>query len=118
MSFGLGKDVAVKAIIEKPSLKKWKGCIDFAEDIFTSVELKLSFDMEYKMANAGLPNNKIFDSTSFVRPKSNQSTAVQVMSIHRESDLVSIPESNQGPTVIDKHMNRCMARVVTANKQM
>lgn len=49
--FGLGKGVAVNAIIGEPTLKEWKGVIYFVRDCFTSIELILTFDMEYKMAN-------------------------------------------------------------------
>ena len=29
LSLGLGNEVAVNAIIGKPTLKEWKGCVDF-----------------------------------------------------------------------------------------
>ena len=69
LSFGLGKEVTANAITVKPTLKEWTRCVEFSRDVFTSEELRLSFDMSYKMANLGLPKDVIFDSTSFVRPK-------------------------------------------------
>ena len=41
LSFGLGNKVAVNAIIGKPTLKEWKGCVDFNNDTFISEELLL-----------------------------------------------------------------------------
>ena len=67
--FGLGKEVAVIAIIGKPTLKEQKECVDCSRVVFTSEELRLSSDMSYKMADMGLPKDVIFDSTSFVCPK-------------------------------------------------
>ena len=37
--FGLGKEVAVNAIIGKPTIDEWKGCVDFTRDIFTRTEV-------------------------------------------------------------------------------
>ena len=42
-------------IIGKPTLKEWKGCVDLNNDTFTSDELMVQFDMEYKVVDAGLP---------------------------------------------------------------
>ena len=118
VSFGLGKDIAVNAIIGKPTLKEWTGCIDFVDDIFTSVELNLSFNMEYKMADTGLPSNIMFDSTKFVRPKPDQPFIAQIVSIDRDTNIASVSDKNNNPTIIDNHVNGCMTRVVTVNKQM
>ena len=54
-SFGLGNEVAVNAIIGKPMLKEWNGCVNFNNDTFTSDHLMVQLDMEYKVADAGLP---------------------------------------------------------------
>ena len=62
LSFGLGNEVAVNAIIGKPALKESKDCVDFNKDIFTSEKLMLQFNMEYKVAYTGLPKNVIFDN--------------------------------------------------------
>ena len=37
LSFGLGNEVAVNTIIGKPTLKEWKGCVNFNNDTFTSL---------------------------------------------------------------------------------
>ena len=92
--------------------------MDFVDDIFTSVELNLSFDMEYKMADTGLPSNIMFDSTGFVRPKPDQPFIAQIVSIDRDTNVASVSNKNNNHTVTDNHVNRCMTRVVTANKQM
>ena len=48
LSFGLGNKAAVNAIIGKPIIKEWRDCGDFNNDTFTSEEIMLQFDMEYK----------------------------------------------------------------------
>ena len=98
LSFGLGKEIAANAIIGKPTLKEWKGCVDFNKGIFTSEELTLQFDMEYKAADAGLPKNVTFDSTQFIRPHTTFSAGEYIVSIdrgntsatmHTESDITA-----------------------------
>lgn len=37
----------------------------FAKDIFTSEELMMQFDMKYKVKDADLSNDVIFDSTGY-----------------------------------------------------
>ena len=54
LSFGWGNEVAVNVIIGKPTLKEWEDYVDFNNDIFTSEEMMLQFDMEYKVADSGL----------------------------------------------------------------
>ena len=66
LTFGLGKRFSVNAIVRKPTLKEWKGCINFARDVLTVKELRLLFDMEYTNDDAGLPPGVIFYSTGFV----------------------------------------------------
>ena len=83
LSFGLGNEVAVNSIIGKLTVKEWKGCVDFNNNIFTSEKLMLQFDMEYKVADTGLPKNGIFDSTGFIRPYTTFSAGAHIVSIDR-----------------------------------
>lgn len=115
ISFGLGRDVAVNAIVGKPTLKSWKGCIDFASDTFTSEELKLTFSMDYKMADTGLPPDVVFDSTSFIRPKKTpvNSAGVMVVSIDRKSNSATTLPKLDTPVVTESQINGCLQRCVT-----
>lgn len=45
LSFGLGEEIAVNAIVVKVTLKEWTRCIYFVTYTFTSEELMLLFDM-------------------------------------------------------------------------
>ena len=115
ISFGLGHDVAVNAIVGKPTLKSWKGCIDFSSDTFTSEELKLTFSIDYKMADTGLPQDVVFDSTSFIRPKRTptNSAGVMVVSIDRKSNSATTLPGLDAPVVTESQLNGCLQRVVT-----
>jgi len=94
LSFGLGKEVAVNAIIGQPTLKEWKCCVDFARDIFTSEELQLLFDMSYKIADLGLPKDVIFGSTSVVCPKQQCTAGLHIVSIDRyDNSVETIPST-------------------------
>ena len=55
--------------------------MDFNNDTFSSDELMVQFDMEYKVADAGLPKNVIFDNTGFVRPHTKFSAGAHIISI-------------------------------------
>ena len=115
LSFCLGKEVTINAIIGKPILKEWKGCVNFNIDIFTSKELMLQFDMEYKVVDTGLPTNLIFDSTGFVRPHATFSTGPHIVSITRGNNSATMhPESDvTAATISDTHMDGCFARFMT-----
>ena len=113
LSFGLGSEVAVNAIVGKPTLKAWKGCIDFASDTFTSENLRLAFAMEYKMADTGLPKDIIFDSTSFVRPRQTTQVGAFVVSIDRGNNSATTDDSITENSVVESQVNGCLTRVVT-----
>ena len=69
LSFGLGAEVAVNAIIGLPTLRKWKASIDIGNDNFVSKLLDLSFPLFYQGADSGLPNTITFKKGDFVRPR-------------------------------------------------
>ena len=101
LSFGLENEVAVNAIIGKPTLREWRHCVDFARDIFISEELMLQFDMEYKVIDGGLPKDIIFDNTVYVRPRTMYSAGSHMVSIDRGDNSATInTESNdEAPTI-------------------
>ena len=43
----------------------------------------VQLDMEYKVADAGLPKNVIFDNTGFIRPHTKITTGAHIVSIDR-----------------------------------
>ena len=112
ISFGLGNEVAVNAIGGKPTLKAWKGCIDFSTDTFTSEVLRLLFNMEYKMADTDLPDSVVFDSTSFVRPKIANKIGTYVLSIDRENNSATHNTTVTPDTVTELEVNGCLTRTV------
>ena len=112
ISFGLSNEVAVNAIVGKPTLKLWKGCIDFSTDTFTSEVLQLSFSMEYKMADTGLPSSVVFDSTKFVRPKAPDKVESYVLSIDMENSSATYDTTVTGNTVVEAEVNGCITRTV------
>ena len=69
LSFGLGAEVAVNAIIGLPTLRKWQTSIDIGKDMFVSTLLNLSFPLLYMGADSGLPSTIQFASKDFVRPR-------------------------------------------------
>ena len=69
LSFGLGAEVAVNAIIGLPTLRKWGASIDIGKDTFITTLLDLSFPLLYKGADSGLPSTVKFDGKDFVRPR-------------------------------------------------
>ena len=65
ISFGLGKYVAVNAIIRKLTLKKWRANTDFDEYFWVSKQLNTKFALKCRIAKSGMPvtvklNNKYF----------------------------------------------------------
>ena len=115
LSFELGNEIAVNAIIGKPTVREWKCCVDFNNDTFTSEELMLQFDMEYKVADSGLPKNVIFDNTGFVRPYTTFSAGAHIVSIDRgyNSTTMNIESEIIDATISDTHVDGCFTRSVT-----
>jgi hypothetical protein len=61
LSFGLGAEVAVNAIIGLPTLRKWGASIDIGRDTFIT--------HHDAIADSGLPSTVKFDGKDFVRPR-------------------------------------------------
>ena len=49
LSFGLGKDVSVDAIIRKLTFKKWRANIYFDEYFLVSKQLNIKFALKYRI---------------------------------------------------------------------
>ena len=120
LSFGLGNEVVVNAIIGKPTLKVCKGCVDFNNDTFISEEIMLQFDMEYKVADPGLPKNVIFDSTGCVRPRTIFQTGAHIVSTDRGNNSATkkIESEIIAATISSTHVERCFTRSITTSKAL
>ena len=116
LSFGLGKEVSVNAIIGKPTLKEWKGCVDFARDIFTCEELRVSFYMKYQMADLGLSKDVLFDSANFIRPTSVSAVGAHIVSIDRNSNDATVDSSKISDVISDTHTGGVFTRTVTSRQ--
>ena len=68
ISFGLGKDVAVNAIVGIPFIKQWGLVLNFPKAQIESELTNVIFDMVFKEAKPGLPNSIQFDYSHFRRP--------------------------------------------------
>ena len=97
-----------------------KGCVNFNKDIFTSEEVMLQFDMEYKVVDAGLPKNIIFDSTEFVIPHTTLSSGAHVVSIDRGNNSIPIHTESDviAATISDTHMDGCFTHSVNTPKAL
>ena len=120
LSFVLENEVAVNAIIRKPTLKEWKGCVDFNNDTFISEELMLQFDMEYKVADASLPKNVIVNNTGFVRPHTTFSAGAHIVLIDRGYNSATMKTESEvtAATLSDTHVYDCFTRSVTTPKSL
>ena len=81
--------------------------MDFNNDILTSEELMLQFDMEYKVADTGLPKNVIFDSTGFIGPHTTFSAGTRIVSIDRGNNSATMQTESDvtAATISDTHMD-------------
>ena len=68
LTYGLGKHVAVNAILGLPTLRKLGIDINLFTSTITSTVIKVQFPIEFASANAALPPNSTFNAESFVRP--------------------------------------------------
>ena len=64
------------------------------------------------MADTGLPDSVVFDSTSFVRPKSTKKVGAYVLSIDRDNNLATYDTAVTPNTVTDSEVNGCLTRTV------
>jgi hypothetical protein len=73
VTIGLGDNVAVKAILGKPLLKRWKADIRFSVDTVLAHALNIEFPIEYAATDGKLPSGVQFIADNFVRPTVNSS---------------------------------------------
>ena len=68
LSFGLGEDILVNAIIGLPTFREWQLVLDISENRVFSKMLNLSFDLSFQHAATGLLDSINFTKDDFVRP--------------------------------------------------
>ncbi len=64
------------------------------------------------MADTGLPDSVVFDSTSFVRPKTSNKIGAYVLSIDRENNSATYDTTVTPDTVTELEVNGCLTRNV------
>ena len=89
--------------------------MDFNNDTFTSKELILQFDMEYKIVDDGLPKNVIFDNTGFIRPHNLFSAGAHIVLIDRGYNSATMKTESEvtSTTIFDTHVDGFFTRSVT-----
>ena len=71
LSFGLGENVSVRTIIGLPTLKAWKGVIDFVQNKMIAHTIGRRFNLMFEETKQGLPEGVQFQSRDFKRPPTN-----------------------------------------------
>ena len=93
LSFQLGAEVAVNAIIGLPTLRKWPGLIDIGKNFFISTSLNLSFPLINKGIDTVLPPTVTFETENFIQPR--QVTTAGKIFVNQIDDVnTSIPNSS------------------------
>ena len=69
IEFGLGKEVAVNAIFDIPTLKERKASIIFGSNFLSSALLQTQFPLIYKPTNTGLPSSAAFKYKYFIQTR-------------------------------------------------
>ena len=80
----------------------------------------LQFDMEYKVADAGLPEKVIFDNTGFVRPHTTFSAGAHIVSIDRSYNSATMKTESEitAATISDKLVDDYFIRSITTPKSL
>ena len=102
LSFGLGDDVTVNAIIGIPTFRAWKLILDISEDRAVSKLLNLFFDLDYKHAATGLPQGIKFERKDFVRPTRPNpiGKALVTRLTNIKTDDIALPNTGNDKTTI------------------
>ena len=87
LSFGLGAGVAVRSIIGKPTLQKWKCVLDFANNKLMAPGLGRQFQLTYEEARQGLPQGVDSQRTKFQRPCDANQQPQQEADLHMLSAI-------------------------------
>jgi hypothetical protein len=78
LSFALGADVAVNAIMGLPDIKALGGVLDFNSNTFKCSNLNTTFPLHGNLADTGIPSSVNFDPSKFIRPKGSSAATFPV----------------------------------------
>ena len=75
----------------------------------------VQLDMEYKVADAGLPKNVIFDNTGFIIPHTKITTGAHIVSIDRGDNSATMKTKSEvaAATIFDTRVDGCFIRSIT-----
>jgi len=95
LSFGLGSDVAVNAIIGIPTLKTWGCSICFISNTLQCTHIRKRLPLSYGVANMGLPSSVQFSTeTDFQRPR-QQTNVGRAFVIGLDDDAAAMTDSSR-----------------------
>lgn len=107
LSFGLGADITVNAIIGLPTLRQWGGDIVLSKNTFVAQKLRLEFPLDFKSANS-FPIPESFNPVrDFVRPRAPKVVRIQCDNVHLNDTLI-----NKNSQVIDSMVDGVLQRRV------
>ena len=118
ISYGLGKHVAVNAIIGLPTLRQWGADISLSTSTVIANAIKTNFPIEFAAANAQLPDGITFSSSSFIRPPTPTNLPTQATCANIEAgisnDLLNTSDTVDPPcdTIIETTSNGYLQRTV------
>ena len=80
----------------------------------------VQFDMEYKVADACLPKNVIFDNTGFVRPHTKISPGAHIVSIDRGDNSATMKTESEitAATISNTYVDGYFIRSISAPKPL
>ena len=120
LSFGLGANVAVNAIIGKPTLHQWRCVLDFDSNSLISRDLNTKFPLNYNSANSGIPAHVKFNNDDFIRPpRSPPDGRVLIVSSDRDqldpaTTPTLTPSQTASPIIINaKSDTGCLVQTIS-----
>ena len=123
LSFGLGKDVSVRAIIGIPQLKEWGACINLVENILFCGNLFRKIPLDFEVAKSGLPDGVQFSPEEFKRPSPSTITELDPTTTvyHSSADACGITDGSRFEedcaVVTDTTERGILRRHITTNSE-
>ena len=110
LSFGLGKDVAVNAIIGTTTLRSWGCSIDFVTNHLSASLIRTRFPLKAEKATSSLPSHVKFIPEDFIRPRQTTPEGKAFL-MSMDADNITITDGSQvtteptGPLVLNRNEN-------------
>ena len=89
LSFGLGRDISVRAIIGVPTLKSWGSAIHVGDSQLRCPTLNKTFPLSYMPVTPGLPDGINFTAADFRRPSAT--STIMLLSANIFSNTTAPP---------------------------